>query len=99
MANAQQGNMAFIDDTTSPVEVSTYPTNVYYIIITATSANMTVDILDNASSPAQVLDLEISSSGDTKQFSFETNPLHFPNGVRVDNLGNGDVTIVYGRTT
>lgn len=97
MANAQQGNMAFIDDTTSAVVVTDYPTNAYYIIITATSANMTVDILDNASSPVSLLDLTISSSGDSKQFSFEDYPLHFPNGIRVDNLANGDVTIVYGR--
>ena len=93
MANAITGNMLYTDIAET---VTTNPVKVTYLFITATSANAIVKI-EEPSTGATVFDLEVSSAGDSKQFSFEQKPLYVPNGSKVGTLTNAVVTFIGDR--
>lgn len=90
LANEKFGNSIYVDSTG---ELTTQKTHVHQVIVTATSANAIVVLVNNADDE-KVCDLRVATSGDTKPFLFEV-PLIFPNGVKVLTLTGAIVTIVY----
>lgn len=91
MANAQRGNLIYVDSTgdlTTDKNIK-----IQYIIITATAATAILKLADTSDSTV-TLDVRLATSGESKQFSFEDYPLLFPNGIEANTVTNCVATIV-----
>ena len=90
MANVNNGNTRFVD---TAADITTKASLVYYVIVTATSANAVV-VLSNQGNSEKKADLRVATSGATQTFDFSANPISFPLGIKVTTLTNAVVTLV-----
>jgi len=90
MANATVGNSHYVDSTG---DVTTKATTVYYIVLTATTAN-SILVLSDILSSVKKIELRAATSGESRIFDFSANPLFFPNGVEATTVTNGNATLV-----
>jgi hypothetical protein len=97
VANVRNANTFYID-TQSAVDADNLIIKglaVHYVSVTATAANGRLVLQDLTVTPATKVDLRVATSGDTEVFSFEMNPLLFPNGIKPSTLSNAVATVVY----
>lgn len=96
MANIRNGNTFYIDTQSSSDADNLIEKQllVVYILVTATASNGRIVLADTANGTAQnKVDLRVPVAHTTVQFSFETNPLLFPNGLKPEVLSNAVVTV------
>lgn len=95
MANTLNGNTWFVDTaySSSTDDLALNNLMVEYIVVTATSANAVV-VLADPSNGNKKFDLRVAAAGTSQLFRFESDPVRFPNGIRVQTLTNAVVTIV-----
>jgi len=99
LANTLNGNTWFVDTAYSS-SADDLPLNnlmVEYVIVTATAANAVV-VLSDPSTGAKKFDLRVDTAGRSELFRFESDPVRFPNGIRVLTLTNAVATVV-GKTS
>lgn len=90
MANVVNGNTLSVDSTG---DVTSKATKVYYVTVTATSANCIL-VLSDIGASAKKIELRVAASGTTQLFDFSYNPIFFPNGVEATTVTNGVATLV-----
>lgn len=95
MANAENGNTIYIDSTGDITD--TRGILVKAASLTATAANAVCLLRDQDSANSNKIDLRNPTSGSTAQFDFSDSPLQFPNGIDVQTLSNGVITLVVVR--
>lgn len=99
MAISVNGNTIYIPDSTSD-EAVTLSANtgikVVYILVTPTAASAELDLTDDDDDKTSKINLRWSSDSETRPYSFEANPLLFPNGIRATTT-NCIVTLVFKR--
>jgi len=91
MANVVNGNTLYLDATGV---VTSVPTLVYYVSLTATAASSVLVLQDSGAASANKLSLRVVTSGETQLFDFSRNPIFFPNGLRVGTITNAIATAV-----
>lgn len=95
MSNSLNGNTFYIDSQYSSAEDDLVRKQVLvvYVLLTATSSNARIVLADVGPNPTTKLDLRIDANNSSQCFSFETNPILFPNGIRVTTLSNAVATL------
>jgi hypothetical protein len=93
MANVLNGNTVYVDSTGT---LTSAPTRVHYIILTATGNNSILALQDETTS-ANKVNLREVTAGMSQVFDFSANPLYFPTGVKVSTLTNAIVTVIYSK--
>lgn len=101
MANEKVGNILYVNDTSSQVNLVIPNIKIKKIVLSnaSTPAAVTLQVADyDASSPRVIAQLKISSSELSKVFDFEDNPIALPNGLAIPASGltsNASATIIY----
>lgn len=90
MANTKQGNLVFIDTTAN--DIDTAAINIYYAILTPTSANGIVTLL-TASGGTEIVRFQGSTATDSKHFDFSMKPINLSKGVHAT-VTNAVLTLI-----
>lgn len=90
MANVASGNSIYVD---SAGVVTSTPTNLLFVVLTATSANAILHLEDSATGDAK-MNLRLATAGDSIQFSFSDQPIFFSGGIEVTSVTNCVATFV-----
>lgn len=97
MANVRSANSFYIDTQSSGASdnLEVKGVAIFYIAITATSANGRLVLQDTATVPVNKVDLRVPTSGNTEIFEFDMNPILFPNGIKPSTLTNAIATVIF----
>lgn len=91
MANVRNGNTFYIDST-SPV-INSVNIRVKAILLTATAASGRVVLQDVTTNNIKA-DLRVATSGESRLFEFDKNPIVFPNGINPSTVTNAVATLI-----
>ena len=95
MANEISTNTAYVD--TGSSEISSDPTRLKGVIITAVGGAAQVILQDNRAVKANVMDVRIPSTDPTLHINLSLSPVMFANGIFVGTLSNAVVTLILER--
>jgi hypothetical protein len=91
MANILNGNTWYIDATG---DLSNSSGRVHSIVVAPTAANFVVIIKEQASGTPTKFQIR-NATADTVFLNFQSKPIFFPTGIKIDTLTNAVVTLVW----
>lgn len=91
MANVRNANTFYVDGTASDLEVKNI--RVAYITVTSTAATASL-ILQDVTTTANKIRVDIASANETVELNFDENPIVFPNGIKPATVTNCVATLV-----
>ena len=94
MANTMNSNTIYVDSTGDISD--TAGILIDDIVLTATSANATVTIRDQASGNPVKLEIRLSTNGETTNLELKR-PIHIPTGLNIGTITNCVLTIIFRR--
>ena len=94
MANTQSANSWYVDSVyATAADDLAANVQVTAVLLTATSANARIVLSDPTTGNA-LLDLRLSTAGETRLFDLARGPISFRNGIRVATLTNAVATLI-----
>lgn len=91
MANADQGNLIYLDTTADSIRTDSV--NVFFVVVSPTMAGGYIELLDGASGDP-LIKLIGATASDSKIFDFSLKPINLSKGVHVT-VSNAVATLVY----
>lgn len=85
MANAEEGNLIYVD---TAGQLTTQPTKVAYVIFQGDTVGDTISLGEGAST-STMMSLTAETTNNTKVFDFSRAPLYFPNGIFAQTVDSG----------